>query len=120
MTLKPYKCPNCGATVNTERMICEYCGTKFKAERDPFDLGTVKLIAVTPGIKTLGCRMMMSKYEMDNIPKEWAEHLIRRQLADKITEAIMKEIEIQQDFDIDIMKYRFTTTLRVVDPSFRF
>ncbi len=120
MTLKPYKCPNCGATVNTERMICEYCGTKFKAERDPFDLGTVKLITVRPGVKTLRCGMMMSMCQMDHIPEEEAYYLIRKQLAEKMTEAIMKEIEIQHDLDIVGLNHKFYTTLRVVDPTFRF
>lgn len=34
MKLEPLICPNCGGGINRDRMICEYCGTKFKHDLD--------------------------------------------------------------------------------------
>ena len=32
--LKPINCVNCGAPIDRETMICEYCGTNYKAVTD--------------------------------------------------------------------------------------
>lgn len=41
MEVKTYKCPSCGASIDANTGICNYCGTKVEIAKKTFDLETI-------------------------------------------------------------------------------
>lgn len=113
------KCPNCGAAVNTARMICEYCGTTFKDEQfGPAYKPEYKIVVAQPGVKVLGAKLMVDEFAVrqEMVP----EGLVRSQLASKLADELMKHLDIQTNFDVEGMRRVFSVRLRVLDPDFKF
>lgn len=113
------KCPNCGAPINTARMICEYCGTTFKL--DDLLSGQIeplKIVVQRPGVKVLGASLMVSEFAIRNdmVP----EDLVRKELASKLADELMKHLDIKSNLDLASMKRVFAVRLRVLDPDFKF
>lgn len=113
------KCPNCGAAINTARMVCEYCGTTFKDERNgPAYKPEYKIVVQRPGVKVLGANLMVN--ELDVRQGMVPEGIIRAELASKLTDELMKHLDIQSNLDLERMQRTFAVRLRVLDPDFKF
>lgn len=113
------KCPNCGAPINIARRICEYCGTTFKL--DDLLSGQIeplKIVVQRPGVKVLGANLMVNEFDVRQgmVPPD----LVRSQLASKLTDELMKHLDIQSNFDVERMRRVFSVRLRVLDPDFKF
>ena len=116
MTLKPMNCPNCGGTVNRERLVCEYCGTKFDDGMQPLRIETY----------TCPTRSLVGKVE---IPREmhdlapervipYAKRNIAEQMVDKLLAGDM--IEFRSEMDWERCQQIISARLRVLDPRYRF
>ena len=114
------KCPNCGAAINVARRICEYCGTTFKWDDSILGspLEPLKIVVQRPGVKVLGANLMVNEFDVRQgmVP----EGIIRSELASKLTDELMKHLDIQSDFDVERMRRVFSVRLRVLDPDFKF
>ncbi len=117
MTLQPLTCPNCGGGVNRERMICEYCGTKFKRDEDSqvLRIETYSCPTRTFQVQT----MIPDEYlRMDNANEiaDYAMNKITRQLADSLKDML----ELRKEHDFRLNQEIITARIRVVDPNYRF
>lgn len=113
------KCPNCGAAINTARMICEYCGTTFKdGWTGPAYKPEFKIVVHKPGVKVLGANLMVNEFDVRQgmVP----EGIIKSELASKLADELMKHLDIQSNFDPERMQRTFAVRLRVLDPEYRF
>ena len=117
--IKPFTCPNCGAAVNTSRLICEYCGTTFKEENQgSIKLPELRLVVARPGIQTLGISHSLSLYDVKAFPE--AVNYVKEQMVLKLAEKLMDLVEIEERDDFDQLRKVYKARLRVLDPSYRF
>lgn len=112
--MKPYICPQCGGQVNRAKMICEYCGTMFREERDE-----IRVVAYNPRVHTLGARVMIPKEHVISSPKEMSEYAIRR-LAQEFADGIAQFMEVQTMDEPIAGEVMFGAKLRVLDSTYRF
>lgn len=113
------KCPNCGAAINVAMRLCEYCGTTFKLnDLLANQLEPVKIVVQRPGVKVLGANLMVNEFNVRQglVP----EGLIRVELASKLADELMRNMEIQSNLDLESMQRTFSVKLRVLDPDFKF
>ena len=117
MTLKPLSCPNCGGGINRERMICEYCGTKFKHDSDSqvFRIETYSQPIRAFQIQTAIPDEYLTSDNADYI-SEYAMRDITRKLADSLKEML----ELRREHDYRRNQEIITARIRVVDPNYRF
>ena len=117
MELKPMTCPNCGGTIDRTRLICEYCGTKFKSDSNEqiLRLETYSCPTRTFQVQT----MIPNEYlNPDNVSEmsEYAINNITRQLADSLKDML----ELRREHDFRFNQEVITARIRVVDPNYRF
>lgn len=116
MKIKPMICTQCGAPINRERMICEYCGTRYEKKNN--DMLRIETYTVTP--------VMLDGYVA--YPKEFAlavdpgelSKMVCGQLATKIADELAKYIDyaVQEDPISDHVTVR--GRVRVLPPGYRF
>lgn len=117
MTLQPLNCPNCGGTVDRERMICEYCGTKFENTNQQ----VLRIEQVRNDVRILGMATNVGRellhFEPDVVMRE-VKKQTAEQLADKLLEGDLIEFSTHLDFEHcqEVIQAR----LRVLDPHYRF
>lgn len=112
--MKPYICPQCGGTINRVKMICEYCGTQFREERNE-----IRVVAYNPRIHTLGTNLVLPSEVIDSSPKEMSEYAIRR-LAQEFADGIAQFMEVQTMHEPIRNEVLFRARLRVLDSGYRF
>lgn len=112
--MKPYICPQCGGQVNRAKMVCEYCGTQFREERNE-----IRVVAYNPRVHTLGAEVKIPKEYIDQSPKEIAEYTIRR-LAQEFADGIAQFMEVQTIDEPKTCETFFRARLRVLDSGYRF
>lgn len=112
--LKPMVCPQCGGTVNRATMICEYCGTQFREERNE-----IRVVAYNPRVHTLGANIIIPKELLIQSPKEASEFAIRR-LSEEFASGIAQFMEVQTMDEPIMQEVHFQAKLRVLDSGYRF
>lgn len=115
MTLKPISCPNCGGRVDTARMVCEFCGTKFDYEMQPLRIETYTCPVRTFQSRTAISDEIISYYDGDYVA-EYAMRDITKQLAEHLREML----ELRTEYDARHCQHIITARMRVVDPNYRF
>ncbi len=120
MTIKGYRCPNCGKMLvltdsNNGILTCEACNSQYKMENDhnivPYYIHHIPYntheIAVSSQIP----------WEFVKENPEFAMRSTLDSMASKMAEDIMPYIRIDSTFDIERMVYRVYGKLRVHVPS---
>lgn len=119
MLIKPLTCPQCGGAINRDRMICEYCGTKFQIE----DNGLPVLRIETYSSPTTTLQMQTE------IPNEIVIHagekvvdLAKREIANQLAEKLLAGELIEFRSEQDWRRYQqiISARLRVLHPTYRF
>ena len=119
--LKPMTCPNCGAPINTNRHICEYCGTKFKDVRVNDALPTLHYAAPRPGIKILKAKRIVDFWQLRGFGGEDEfEQYVREDLAHALASKIAESMDIKTMHRLDRMEVEYVASIRVLDPEYRF
>lgn len=112
--MKPAICKCCGGQINIERMICEYCGTKYEYD---YNENVPKLVYVDRVMgmpKTYKCCVAIPRpFAMD---KKFVLAKLARQLAD----AIINDMDIQTEYNPETMMQQFYAKIRVLENDFRF
>lgn len=95
MKIKPMICTQCGAPINRERMMCEYCGTKYDVRDDPI----LRIETYQEPIVTLESVCGIDKRVVDSIGPDKASAIIcgkmAVEMADKLTALI--DLKVQED-----------------------
>lgn len=120
MTVKGYRCPNCGKmlTLTDARnsiMKCEACGSEYKIEDDhkiipyyvhqvPYDTHEIACCSYVP-------------WEFVRVDPEAAMNVTLQHMAKDMAEKILPFIEVTSSLDPWDMRYRLDAILRVHVPS---
>ena len=112
----PSKCPNCGAPVNSVRMLCEYCGANFEG-------GTVRMIVGTQKCDTLNANICLDEEVFAMASEKGLPKLTEyalRELAQSMVEGIIPYMKYEQQYDPMTREVRYRSWLRVMRPDARF
>ena len=119
MTLKPINCPNCGGRVDTARMVCEFCGTKFNNADGNTDVIRVETFTSPTRIMNVESRIpnefvaLCPEHVLDKAKTEIAERLAHNLLQGEL-------IEFTSEMDFKHCEQVISARLRVLDPRYRF
>lgn len=116
MKMKPLICTQCGAPINRERMICEYCGTRYEKNND--NVLRIETYRVPPA--------MLEGYVV--YPRELAlavdpgdlSKMVCGQLATKIADELAKYIDYAVQEDPVSQNVTVRGRVRVLPPGYRF
>lgn len=116
MKIKPMICTQCGAPINRERMICEYCGTRYEKKNN--DMLRIETYPVLPAILN-GSVSYPKEVALTVDPGELSK-MVCGQLAMKIADELAKYIDyaVQEDPISDHVIVR--GRVRVLPPGYKF
>lgn len=119
MELKPLTCPNCGGAVNRERMICEYCGTKF--DNGNADVSVLRVEHFTSPTRVLAAEAIIPN-ELHALAPEEVIPYAKREIAEKLVDRLLQGdmIEFRSEMDLRACQQIISARLRVLDPHYRF
>lgn len=100
--------------MNRAKMICEYCGTMFREERNELRVG-----AYNPWVHTLCANAIIPKELATSSPREMSEFAIRR-LAQEFADGIAQFMEVQTMDEPITNEMLFRARLRVLDSGYRY
>lgn len=126
--MKKFHCECCGAALpipdRYQKYIkCSFCDATYKLDKDEQIVNTnldyisvpeFKCILVEPGhIKKYAATVSLTEEEVRYYPPEILEKFIRENLSHQITEMLMKEISIKENFDIENFGRIYRTIVRI-------
>ena len=115
--MKAMICTVCGAAINPEKMMCEYCGTYYEKDKDD---NVVKIETYQNPIKVY-------KSEV-NIPQEYVYYcdskeiskLAIEQLSHNLADAIAENMEVDVRYNPIYECQRVTAKIRIIEPKYLF
>ena len=119
MTIQPLICPNCGGTVDRDRLICKYCGTQF--DRNCGEIGILKIEHVEPNTRVLRATVRATREQLMIAPESvesYAKSEIAKEMAQQLLEG--NTIEMVSEMDWKTCEQVISARLRVLDPHYRF
>ena len=117
MELKPMNCPNCGGTVDRARMICEYCGTRFKQdETSP----TLRLETYSCPIRPFIVQTMIPSEYLQSDNTDYIAEYAMRDITSRLADSLKEMLELRREHDFMHNQEIITARIRVVDPNYRF
>lgn len=123
MKAEALRCNYCNGFVNPTTYKCPYCGTQYVKPRiEPYRVPDMKIVSVNAPVDVIGCQVAIPFNRLKTMTDIGVpiEQEVRRDMANKIADAIADKIEIYEDFDITGYQKKYTARLRVVKPDFRF
>ena len=128
--MKKFHCECCGAALpipdRYQKYIkCSFCDATYKLDKDEqivtneyhstYDIiPEFKYILVEPGhIQKYAATVSLTEEQVKYYPPEILEKFIRESLSRQITEFLMKEISIRENYDIMNMQRIYQTMIRI-------
>lgn len=116
--MKNLKCECCGAqlSIDYEEYICEYCGSKYKADNE----GVIRIETYQNPVRTLIAKTYMSDDVVKDIGEEKASEYSIKNLTRNLAESLAPMLTIEKEYDPQCMRHIITAKVRVVEPNYRF
>ena len=120
--MKSMKCECCGAPLKNkssiyyERYICEYCGSKYKADND----GVIRIETYQNPVRTLIAKTCVTDDVVKDIGEEKAAEYSIKNLTRNLAESLAPMLTIEKEYDPQCMRHIITAKVRVVEPDYRF
>ena len=116
--MKKMKCECCGAqlSIDYEGYICEYCGSKYKANND----GVIRIETYQNPVRTLIAKTYVSDDIAKCIGEEKAAEYSIKNLTRNLAESLTPMLTIEKEYDPQYMRHIITAKVRVVEPDYRF
>ena len=107
-------CPNCGAQVNSAKLLCEYCGTHFSESMVP-------IVMERPEVKILQTnqRIDMEAIVCYGDDPSFAEY-IKMEIAKKMAIELLPYMDFIEEDDMIHRQKVIRARMRVVDKEFHF
>lgn len=107
-------CPNCGAQVNSVKLLCEYCGTRFSEDMIP-------IIVERPEVKILQTNQKVDMEAILQFGKDpsFMEY-IKMDVAKRMAMELLPYIDFVTEDDPLMLQKIIRARLRVVDKEFHF
>lgn len=118
MSLKAYRCPNCGGMINLDTMRCPHCDTQYREEYDG-TITKVKVEVCEAKIHELGVCNRIDDIFLEKLPEKEREdfsmHVID-QMAYSLAKQLVPFMKIQTHKDPTSMATIVQGKLKVVEP----
>ena len=121
--MKKMKCECCGAplkinpiSIYYEGYICEYCGSKYKADNE----GVIRIETYQNPVRTLIVKACVSDDVVKDIGEEKAAEYSIKNLTRNLAESLAPMLTIEKEYDPQCMRHIITAKVRVVEPDYRF
>ena len=121
--MKNMKCECCGAplkinpiSIYYEGYICEYCGSKYKADNE----GVIRIETYQNPVRTLIIKTCVSDDVVKGIGEEKAAEYSINNLSRNLAESLTPMLTIEKEYDPQYMRHIITAKVRVVEPDYRF
>lgn len=120
MKIKPMICMQCGAPINRERMICEYCGTRYERTED---LARPLRIIYSPEVRP---QILQSQVAIDNQEINYISdadeiaRLVHSRITTQLAEALEPYVEYTVQEDPAYRRQVIRGRVRVMPPDYRF
>ena len=108
-------CQRCGAPLNPETLICEYCGTAHKRDELSPEKLTVVVTPVMRPVTTLRAKSYIPE-DMARYSPEYASKMAVDDVVQKLARGLAEFIEFEARNDYWEGRPFVTGTLRVVEP----
>ena len=120
MPIKPLTCPQCGGAINRDRMICEYCGTKFQIEDNGF-ASVLRVETYSSPTTTLQVQTQIAN-EFVAAAGEKVVDMAKKEIADRLADKLLagELIEFRSEQDWRRCQQIISARLRVLHPTYRF
>lgn len=116
MKIKPMICTQCGAPINRERMICEYCGTKYEVRDDHI----LRIETYQEPIVTLESVCSIDKRVVDSVGPDKAAAVICGKMAVEMADKLNAFIDLKVQEDPYLNTIIAHGRVRVLPPGYRF
>lgn len=116
MKIKPMICTQCGAPINRERMMCEYCGTKYEVRDDHI----LRIETYQEPIVTLESVCSIDKRVVDSIGPDKAAAVICGKMAVEMADKLNALIDLKVQEDPYLNTIIAHGRVRVLPPGYRF
>ena len=121
--MKNLKCECCGAplkinpiSIYYEGYICDYCGSKYKADND----GVIRIETYQNPVRTLIAKTCVTDDVVKDIGEEKAAEYSIKNLTRNLAESLAPMLTIEKEYDPQCMRHIITAKVRVVEPDYRF
>ena len=121
--MKNLKCECCGAplkinplSIYYEGYICDYCGSKYKANNE----GVIRIETYQNPVRTLIVKTCVSDDTVKDIGEEKAAEYYIKNLSSNLAESLAPMLTIEKEYDPQYMRHIITAKVRVVEPDYRF
>ena len=121
--MKNLKCEYCGAplkinplSIYYEGYICDYCGSKYKADNE----GVIRIETYQNPVRTLIAKTYVSDDVVKGIGEEKAAEYSIKNLSSNLAESLAPMLTIEKEYDPQYMRHIITAKVRVVEPDYRF
>lgn len=113
--MKSYKCENCGASVNPNTGVCEYCGSRYRIHDD----NLIRIETYQNPIKTYMAEMLVPD-EYVIIDADGISEYAVDSLAHKLADAFKENMDVKLEHDPRMNVQRMTARVRIVEPKYLF
>lgn len=112
-------CERCGGAINPKTLTCEYCGTRYKEDRD--ELGHVHCIQTCPAkLSVLATKIEISNDDIVCMPQETLAEYTLNTMTKELAKSLVPYMKLETERDPYTMKQIVRGSVRVVEPDFRF
>lgn len=111
-------CTSCGGPIDTVRMVCPYCGTKYRSVKSDAPV-LPKIVRVeNPQVHTLAARF---EYPPDRrLTAAQVSKMAIKVLTDQLAEALGPYLTLETGHNMITGNVQITGKIRLVSPDFRF
>ena len=117
--MKKLCCEGCGAPLPLPKQFekyikCPYCNASYEVEGSINQTIEYCVKLIEPGfIETFSATSIMPEDHITYYPKEVLAECVKRDLAQKIAELIMKKMTVYEEFDIQNFKRVYRADIRI-------
>lgn len=115
--MKKIMCDCCGAALpipnKYQRYIkCEYCDATYELDNQQILLP--QYVLIEPGyIKKYAAKIIVDEEKIKYYPPKVIKHYVKEQIAHQLTEFLMNEIKIQEEYDVMNFERKYHTIIRL-------
>ena len=116
--LEALQCQNCGGTINSCSLKCEYCGTQYERKNER---GITHYVQTCPAqVHSLASQVEIDEDLLRNVPQDRIAEYTVRELVNAFAEALVPFVKLETEKSCCRRTQIIRGTVRVIEPDFRF
>lgn len=115
--MKKLICERCGGSINPQTYRCEYCGTQYVKEEKT---DVIHIQTFQKPVRVLKARMEIPSEEVRCIGEDQISKMAIRHLSANLADSLADMMRLEVEYDPCERIHIVTSTIRVVEPDYRF